>query len=103
MKYKDVEALIKENHPELYSDFSRFKYSKFIASQLMVMRSSNDVSQLEMANFLGVTQSKVSKIESSKDSDLTIADMLLYCKKLGYNLTIEIDKDDWPESISKTF
>ena len=57
-----------------------------IVRQLMAMRAANGLSQAEVGKAMGCAQSRVSKIESSADSDLRYGDLSQYAEAVGCKL-----------------
>lgn len=89
-KYKSVLQMINS----LSSD-EAFKVSatkaikaKSIGKFLFLLRCEHKLTQKEIALKMGCTQSRVSKIESSFNENLTVKDLLDYGKALNLNLEI---------------
>lgn len=59
-----------------------------IARLLFVLRCNNKLTQKAMAEKIGCSQARVSKIEASKDEELSIKDLEDYGKALSLKLTI---------------
>jgi transcriptional regulator with XRE-family HTH domain len=55
---------------------------------LTVLRTRAGLSQQELAERLQCTQSKVSKLESSKDADVRLGDLMNYTGAVGYGLRV---------------
>ena len=53
------------------------------------MRTVRGMSQVELGEKMGCTQSKVSKLESSVDADLSLGDLTLYAAALGVSLSVK--------------
>ncbi len=62
--------------------------NKTISKLLFALRCQHNLTQKQIADKIGCTQSKISKIESSYDKDITINDLLEYGK--SFNLQLEI-------------
>ncbi len=69
-------------------DFEKRIYDRRILKELAVRRVSRGLSQGDIANLLGCTQSRISKLESMSDSDLTIGDLTKYANVFGLRLNI---------------
>ena len=59
-----------------------------LAKFLFTLRCNHNLTQKQLAEKIGCTQSKLSKLESAYDSDITVQDLLNYAKAL--NLQLEI-------------
>ena len=70
---KAVEKLIKE---------------RTLVTHLITLRCQHNMTQKELADKIGCTQSRVSKIESSMNREIVVGDLLDYAKAL--NLRLEI-------------
>jgi transcriptional regulator with XRE-family HTH domain len=63
-----------------------------IVHGLIGLRIAGGLSQSDMAQRMGCTQSKVSKFESGRDNDLRIGDLYGYTDALGLEMTIYLGK-----------
>lgn len=63
----------------------RLSERQFVKS-LIVLRTKAGLSQKELAERLGCTQSKISKLESSKDCELGFGDVINYSRSVGHDL-----------------
>lgn len=61
---------------------------KQVAKLLFILRCKEGLSQKEMAEKVGCSQSRISKIETSRDEDLSVKDLLDYGKALKLRLEI---------------
>jgi len=89
-KYKSVQEMLKNIPAEdSYKELAEKRIrGKSLSKFLFYLRCQNGLSQKELANKIGCSQSRVSKIEHAFDKDLTIQDLLDYGKVL--NLQLEI-------------
>jgi len=62
---------------------------KHIIAELVSLRNSKNLSQQEVAKFMGCSQSRVSKIESGKN--LKLADLIFYANAIGAKLQITLE------------
>src|SRR5262249_41755565 len=69
-------------------DFEKRIHNRRILKELAVRRVSRGLSQGDVANLLGCTQSRISKLESMSDGDLTIGDLAKYASVFGLRLNI---------------
>lgn len=67
--------------------------SQKLATILHSMRCRAGISQQEMAERLGCTQSRVSKLEHSDTSRITVRDLEDYSRNLGINLIIRFQEN----------
>ncbi|TXT21071.1 MAG: DNA-binding protein [Planctomycetota bacterium] len=67
-------------------------YRRRVVKTLAALRAAKDVSQQDVANELGSTQSKVSKLENGFDSDVRFAELEAYAKAIGIEVTILFSK-----------
>lgn len=89
-KFKSVEDMITE-----LSGGDRFKESaineienKSIAKFLFTLRCRHNLTQKQLADKIGCTQSRVSKIESAYNNEITIKDLSDYGEALNLQLGI---------------
>lgn len=88
--FKNIKEMIKG-----LSEDDKFKESalneienKTIAKFLFTLRCKNNLTQKQLADKIGCTQSRISKIESAYDSEITVKDLSDYGDAL--NLQLEI-------------
>src|SRR5438874_1618374 len=56
-----------------------------VLDHLMALRTTQGLSQKDIAGKIGCTQSRISKLEGGKDNDLRLGDFAHYADALGYN------------------
>lgn len=81
VKSLSSEEALKELFPKIIKEKSLGKY-------LFLLRCEHGLSQKELASIMGCTQSRISKIESAYDQEITIKDLLDYAKALKLKLEI---------------
>lgn len=89
-KIKTVEELINrtiENKKFTKKAIDGIK-NRTISRLLFALRCKNEISQTEMAKKLRCSQSKISKIESSVNEDMSVSDLKDYAKVLNLKLGI---------------
>lgn len=69
-------------------DLEKRIHDRRILKELAVRRVGRGLSQGDIAKLLGCTQSRISKLESMSDSDLTIGDLAKYANVFGLRLNI---------------
>jgi len=65
-------------------------------SMLENMRMDQNLSQRELAQQMGYTPSRLSRMEASADADLKFGDILAYTNALGMNMSILFDSQRLP-------
>jgi transcriptional regulator with XRE-family HTH domain len=87
-EYKSVSAMLNdvlEDCSALTADeFDQYVADRKVVKDLAVLRSRHEMSQEELANKLGRTQSWVSKLENGTDDELNIGDLRAYLSVFGY-------------------
>lgn len=68
--------------------------NKTIAKFLFIQRCEHKLTQKQLADKTGCSQSRISKIESSYDNEITIKDLLDYGNAFNLQLGIEYRKKD---------
>ncbi len=66
-----------------------------IISNLIVLRTSQGSSQSDIAQEMGCTQSRVSKLEQGADRDLRISDIEAYMRCCGHTLSANFLPSNW--------
>jgi transcriptional regulator with XRE-family HTH domain len=77
---------------ELFEDRLR---ARRIVKDLMIQRAVLDLSQKEIADRIGCTQSRISKLESTHDADLRLGDLAKYADALGLRVNIVLESKEW--------
>ena len=89
-QYNSIRAMIKDSDVDAEFKEKAVKEieNKQISKFLVVLRCKHGLTQKQMAEKLDCTQSRISKLESSYDTELSIKDMIDYGKVL--NLKLEV-------------
>jgi transcriptional regulator with XRE-family HTH domain len=97
--YASVEEMVRD----LSSDDDAFAggvcreiAARNIINHLMAMRATQGLSQKDIAERMGCSQSRVSKLENGKDDDLRIGDFHCYAEALGFQLLVLLGKKGQP-------
>jgi transcriptional regulator with XRE-family HTH domain len=69
-------------------EFAQRLAERQLIKVLTVLRTRAGLSQQELAEVLGCTQSKVSKLESSNDADVRLGDLVNYTGAVGYEMRV---------------
>lgn len=88
--YTSVLNLVKDvsDDKNFIKDFDTLINSRQITKTLFSLRCKANLSQVELAKKMNCTQGKISKIENSKDLDLSIDDLVKYCQAVNMKLEI---------------
>ena len=84
------EMFAKYATPEESNDLNQTITSRKLSKLLFSLRCKNGLTQKELAEKSGMTQSKISKIEHSTDRDLSIGEILDYCQALKFHLNVGV-------------
>ena len=92
--YDSVNALMRGEGmtKEVQDKVSQFASETRITLQLAQLRQTAGITQKQMADALGVTQSAISKLESGKDEDLTLKDIREYSRITGERISLMCGK-----------
>lgn len=84
-----VSEVVKELSESKFSEeFDEEVKKRGLSSFLFAIRCHNNLTQQQMADKIGCSQSKISKIESAYDSEISVKDLLDYSKALDLQLEI---------------
>ena len=90
-RYKSVSQMVRETSDKAIADeFDRRLHRRQIVKDLMVLRASWGLSQGDVAEKMGCTQSRISKLESSKDMNLTLSDLASYACAVGFRVGVVV-------------
>jgi len=89
-QYKSVSDMLGDvsNDRKFNESVEREIETRQIAKNLFAMRCKAGLNQAEIAKRMRCTQGKISKMENSPDSDISIGDLVKYCSALNMNLEI---------------
>ncbi len=89
--YKSVgEMFANYATPEDSKAFNKMITSRKLSKLLFSMRCKAGLTQAELAQKSGMTQSKISKIEHSSDRDLSMGDILDFCSALNFTVNVGV-------------
>ena len=93
-EYKDYAAKVAAamGTPEISDELVREHQATGIADYLCNERNRQGLSQRDIAKRMGVSASKICRIEDSYDRDLAYADILAYAAALGIEPTLVFEK-----------
>ncbi len=91
--YASVSEIVRDtSDAETADHFDKYQSDRRVMNCLVVMRCAKGVSQVDLAARMGCGQSKVSKMESSADFDLSFGDIVKYASALGQSVRIAISR-----------
>lgn len=96
-RYRDVAQMVREvvEEKDFADDFEKHLAQRQIVKFLMTLRAVAGMSQADIAEKLKCSQSRISKLESSIDSDLRISDLASYAAALGFKTEIMLIPPGW--------
>lgn len=77
-----------DEDPEFKASYAWTMQKVKIVSKIISYRNKHNLSQVQLARELGVTQQYISKIEEGEFSNLATVEKILY--RLGYGIKLEI-------------
>jgi transcriptional regulator with XRE-family HTH domain len=94
-RYSKVSDMVEATaSPDFAEAFKKQVAERQLIQKLQLLRVHCGLSQADVADRLKCTQSKISKLESGKDNDLSIGDLLGYANATGYGIQIVFIKED---------
>jgi transcriptional regulator with XRE-family HTH domain len=93
-RYKSVTALMNaQNTPaKVREEVQKLAASTRVVDELCRMRTRAGLTQAQIADRIGCTQSRISKLEGSVDRDLSLGEIFDYVKASGSQISIGIGK-----------
>jgi transcriptional regulator with XRE-family HTH domain len=93
-RYSSVKELLEqeETSPAVVEQFSQLQSQTEVVRFLVDLRKEIGLTQTQMAEKLKVTQSAISKLESSNDDSITLLDIFKYCDVAQQRVTISFGK-----------
>lgn len=95
-KYRSVAELVRDTFDDesLSSEFEERLRVRTVVKQLVALRAARGMSQSQVADRLGCSQSRVSKLEAGVDSDLRLSDLSGYCSAVGLRVGLVFADED---------
>jgi transcriptional regulator with XRE-family HTH domain len=96
-RYRDIADMIRQvvGDGEFVEGFEEQFALRAIITDLMALRAAAGLSQQDIAEKLGCTQGRISKLESSNDGALRIGDLAAYAGALGFKVRILLTPVAW--------
>ena len=93
-RYASVAELMRVEgvSPEVQSKYAEIERETRLVHQLAHLRHLAGLTQEEMANRLGITQSAISKLESGRDEELTVSQIREYARASGERIGLFFGK-----------
>ncbi len=87
-KYASVSEMIADNAPseEFRQKFETQVAKRRVIKHLIALRTARGMSQKDVADQVGCSQSRISKLEHGMDDDLRLGDLRAYARALGYSI-----------------
>jgi len=88
-----VSQMVRETSedPSFKETFEKRLLARKIIKDLMVQRAVHGLSQKDIAEKMGCSQSRISKLETTSDTDLRIGDLARYSDALGLRVRIVLE------------
>ena len=89
-QYASVSELLREIAPdgEFPAEFEERIQRRSLIKHLLVLRAARGLTQRDLADKLGCTQSRISKLENGTDDELRLGDLVKYVHALGLDFGI---------------
>ena len=89
-RYADVSDLVRDLAPDdqFRAAFDEERTARNIVRDLVAVRALRGLSQQDIAKELDCTQSRISKLESSRDDELRLGDLRAYAKAVGCEIAM---------------
>ncbi len=89
-RFNSVSKMLHETSEDadLVTEVERRISERQLVKHLIAHRVKNDMSQQDVAQSFGCTQSRISKLESSSDDDVRLGDLEAYAQAIGLQLRL---------------
>lgn len=93
-QYASVSDLLRDVAPddEFASEVDARIARRQVIKHLLALRAAKGLSQKDVAERLGCTQSRVSKLENASDNDVRLGDLFAYCDALGLHCGLVLSR-----------
>ena len=91
-EYNSVEEMVRgvSEDPAFAAEFENLLSSRTIIKKLASLRAAPGMSQAQIAEGMGCTQSRISKLESSLDNEMRLGDLRCYAEVLGSRIHLSL-------------
>jgi transcriptional regulator with XRE-family HTH domain len=76
--------------------FEQRLLARRMIKDLAIQRTANGLTQRDLAQKMGCTQGRISKLESTDDRDLRLGDLARYADAIGLRLKVVLESTDPP-------
>ncbi|CAN5165130.1 hypothetical protein BH10PLA2_BH10PLA2_39400 [soil metagenome] len=90
-RFSSMADLLKDSlpeNPEFVAAFEQQVQRRELVRHLALLRNQNNISQADVAKYLGCKQSKISKLENGYDDDVTLAEIKAYAKAMNCDVDL---------------
>lgn len=89
-QYTSVSELLRDIAPdrEFQAEFEEHIEQRKLVKHLLALRAAKGLAQRDLAQELGCTQSRISKLENGTDDELRLGDLVKYVHALGFDFGI---------------
>ena len=97
-----VSQMVREtsDDPAFTESFEKRLEARKITKDLMILRAVHRLSQRDIAEKVGCTQSRISKLETTNDGDLRLGDLARYSDALGLRVKILLERGNIRRSLA---
>jgi transcriptional regulator with XRE-family HTH domain len=91
--YRSVMDMVRDtaDDPAFADDLQKNIAERQLVKHLFALRCARGLSQKDIAEAMGCTQGRISKLEASRDDDLSLGDIRAYAKALGLNTILGLE------------
>jgi len=89
-QYSSVSEVLRDAAPDkaFLKEFDEHIAERQLIKRLIALRAARGLSQRDIAEKIGCTQSRLSKLENSKDADIKLGDLREYAAAVGCELLV---------------
>ncbi len=90
-QFRNVSDLVRQkSSPKFAAEFDEHVAGRAIGKSLFALRARNGLSQKDLAEKMGCSQSRVSKLETSPDAGIRLGDLDRYLGALGMEIRLAV-------------
>lgn len=90
-RFKSISDLVKHTTDKEFAEpFESERKQRELVATLFALRNAKGLSQADVAKHMGCSQSRVSKLESGVDANITLGDLDKYLESVGFDLGVSI-------------
>ncbi len=90
-QYSSVSEVLRDIAPDdaFQAEFDQHVAERRLIKELLALRAARGLSQRNVADHIGCTQSRISKLEYAKDADVRFGDLRAYADAVGCDLAAQ--------------